>query len=104
MDPGDKHRDDNVVHGSGNRATARATAWDAWLRHGGRGSVERSPRGPDARRAADRQHQLGDGPDQGVEAVGALAVAKAVGGEIAHLPFQLRELADVSDAALAIER
>src|SRR5688572_26481755 len=55
----------------------------------------------DARVASRRDHQLGDGPDQGVEAVWALAVAQAVGGEVAHLAFQFRELADVDHAALA---
>ena len=51
-----------------------------------------------------REHQLGEGPDEGVEAIGALAVGEAVGGEVAHLPLQLGELADVGDAALRVER
>ena len=54
--------------------------------------------------AGGGEHQLGDGPDEGVEAVGAFAVGEAVGGEVAHLPLELGELADVGDAALRIER
>jgi hypothetical protein len=48
-------------------------------------------------------HQLGDGPDEGVEAVGAFAVREAVGGEVAHLALQIRVFADVGDAALGVE-
>ena len=48
--------------------------------------------------AGGDEHELGEGPDQGVEAVGALAARKSVGGEVAHLALQLREVADVGDA------
>jgi hypothetical protein len=53
--------------------------------------------------ALAREHQLGEGPDEGVEAIGALAVGEAVGGEVAHLPLELGELADMGDATLGVE-
>ena len=48
------------------------------------------------------QHQVGQGPDEGVEAVGRGAAGEAARPEIAEFVFESRQAAHMVDAALAL--
>ena len=49
------------------------------------------------------QHQTGQSPDEGVEAVGAASLAFRVGAEVQHLAFEVGILADMDHASFRIE-
>ncbi len=54
--------------------------------------------------AGGGEHQFGDGPDEGVEAVGAAIAGKTLDAVAEHLRFEQRVFAGVNDAAFGIER
>ena len=79
--------------------TWRKRVRTGWARRRGDLASERADGGS----AGLREHKFSDGPDEGVEAVGAVAVGEAVGGEVAHLALEFGKSTDVDDAAFRIQ-